>query len=52
MAVGAALGIPIGTYLLTHMDGTAIRWAIVGIVVALLTMLMSGWRYTAAPMQD
>jgi len=49
MAVGAALGIPIGTYLLTHVDGTAIRWAIVGIVVALLTMLMSGWRYHGRP---
>ncbi len=49
MAVGAALGIPIGTYLLTHVDGIVIRWAIVGMVVALLAMLMSGWRYHGRP---
>jgi len=49
MAAGAALGIPLGTYLLTHIDGTAIRWAIVGIVVALLSLLMSGWRYHGRP---
>lgn len=49
MAVGAALGIPIGTYLLIHVDGTIIRWAIVGIVVVLLALLMSGWRYHGRP---
>jgi uncharacterized membrane protein YfcA len=49
MVVGATLGIPIGTYLLTHVDGIAIRWAIVGIVVALLALLMSGWRYRGRP---
>ena len=49
MAAGAALGIPLGTYLLTHIDGTTIRWAIVGIVVALLALLMSGWRYHGRP---
>jgi uncharacterized membrane protein YfcA len=49
MAAGAALGIPVGTYLLTHVDGTAIRWAIVGVVVVLLALLMSGWRYHGRP---
>lgn len=49
MAAGAALGIPLGTYLLTHVDGTTIRWAIVGIVVALLALLISGWRYHGRP---
>lgn len=45
MAVGAAVGVPAGTYLLTHADPAAIRWAIVAIVVTLLALLMSGWRY-------
>lgn len=49
MAAGAALGVPLGTYLLTHMEGTPIRWAIVGIVAALLALLMSGWRYHGRP---
>ena len=49
MAVGAALGIPAGTYALTHVDGTTIRWAIVAIVVVLLTLLVCGWRYHGRP---
>jgi uncharacterized membrane protein YfcA len=49
MAAGAALGVPLGTYLLGHMEGTTIRWAIVGIVVVLLALLMSGWRYHGRP---
>lgn len=49
MAAGAAVGIPAGAYLLTHMDGTIIRWAIVGVVVVLLALLMSGWRYHGRP---
>jgi uncharacterized membrane protein YfcA len=49
MAAGAVLGVPLGTYLLTHMEGTTIRWAIAGIVVVLLVLLMSGWRYHGRP---
>jgi uncharacterized membrane protein YfcA len=49
MAVGAVVGVPLGTYMLTHVDGTAIRWGITGIVVALLALLMSGWRYHGRP---
>lgn len=49
MALGAVVGVPAGTYLLTHVDGVAIRWAIVAIVVGLLVLLMSGWRYHGRP---
>ena len=49
MATGAVLGIPLGTYLLTHVDGIIIRWAIVAIVVVLLALLVSGWRYHGRP---
>jgi uncharacterized membrane protein YfcA len=49
MAFGAALGVPAGTYLLTHVDGVMIRWGIVAIVIGLLALLMSGWRYHGRP---
>ncbi|MBL8576741.1 MAG: sulfite exporter TauE/SafE family protein [Mesorhizobium sp.] len=49
MAIGAVVGVPAGTYLLTHMDGVSIRWGITGIVVCLLLLLMSGWRYHGRP---
>ncbi|ODT04571.1 MAG: hypothetical protein ABS58_15985 [Mesorhizobium sp. SCN 65-20] len=49
MAIGAAVGVPAGTFLLTHVDGVVIRWAIVVIVVVLLALLMSGWRYQGRP---
>lgn len=49
MATGAVVGVPLGTYLLGHMEGTTIRWAIVGVVAVLLALLMSGWRYHGRP---
>lgn len=49
MAIGAVVGVPAGTYLLTHMEGVSIRWGITGIVVCLLVLLMSGWRYHGRP---
>lgn len=49
MVAGAIFGIPLGTWLLTHLDGITIRWAIVGIVVILLALLMSGWRFRGPP---
>lgn len=49
MALGAAVGVPTGTYLLTHVDGVTIRWAIAAIVAGLLALLMSGWRYHGRP---
>lgn len=49
MAVGAAVGVPLGTFILLHVDPTTIRWAIVVLVVLLLALLMSGWRYHGQP---
>lgn len=45
MSVGAAFGIPLGTYALTHLDPVTTRWIIVAFVSALLLLLISGWRY-------
>lgn len=49
MAVGALVGIPAGIYLLLSVDPITIRWMIVATVVALLTLLISGWRYHGRP---
>lgn len=49
MVVGALVGVPLGTWLLTHLDGVTIRWGIICIVIALLTLLISGWRFRGPP---
>ena len=49
MTLGALFGVPLGAYVLTHIDPLMIRWAIVGLVVSLLGLLMSGWRYRDEP---
>jgi uncharacterized protein len=45
MALGALVGVPIGTWLLSRLDPVATRWIISGFVIALLALLLSGWRY-------
>lgn len=49
MALGAVIGIPVGVYVLSSFDARFIRWSIVAIVVLLLALLMSGWRYQGTP---
>lgn len=49
MTIGALAGVPIGTYVLTQVDPLVVRWVIVGLVVLLLGLLMSGWRYRGTP---
>jgi uncharacterized membrane protein YfcA len=45
MALGAMVGVPIGTYFLSRLDPVTTRWIISGFVLALLLLLLSGWRY-------
>ena len=45
MAAGALLGVPLGMLLLTRADPLALRWGLAAVVVALLAILISGWRY-------
>src|SRR4029077_19169785 len=45
MVSGALIGIPVGTYFLSRLDPVTTRWIISGFVVALLLLLLSGWRY-------
>jgi uncharacterized membrane protein YfcA len=49
MALGATAGVPFGTWLLTSIDPTIIRWAIVVLAALMLTLLISGWRYHGKP---
>lgn len=49
MAAGAALGVPLGTFILNHADPLPLRWVIAAIAFAMLLLLASGWRYHGAP---
>jgi len=45
LVLGALVGVPIGTWLLSRLDPVTTRWIISGFVIALLILLVSGWRY-------
>jgi uncharacterized protein len=45
MVSGAVIGVPVGTYFLTRLDPVTTRWIISAFVVALLLLLLTGWRY-------
>jgi uncharacterized membrane protein YfcA len=42
---GALVGIPVGTVALAHFDPLVTRWIVSCLVIGLLVLLMSGWRY-------
>ncbi|GLR89349.1 sulfite exporter TauE/SafE family protein [Bradyrhizobium iriomotense] len=45
IVLGALIGVPVGTYLLSVLDPVTTRWIISCFVAALLLLLLSGWRY-------
>ncbi len=47
--LAAVLTVPLGAAILTHGDPVTLRWALSGIVVLMLMLLMSGWRYQGRP---
>jgi uncharacterized membrane protein YfcA len=49
MALGAAIGIPLGTLMLVRLDPLTIRWGVVALASAMLALLVSGWRYRGRP---
>src|SRR5688500_7129342 len=49
MAAGALVGIPLGAAILAYVDATTLRWAIAMLIVAMLALLISGWRYHGQP---
>lgn len=46
---GAWAGAWFGAYLLATTDALVLRWVICGIIIALVLLLLSGWRYHGAP---
>ena len=49
MSAGALVGVPLGAWILTQADPIAIRWGISVLIVVLLAVLISGWRYRDRP---
>lgn len=49
MAVGLVIGIPTGAWILTRADPVLVRWMLVALIVPLLALLLSGWRYRGQP---
>ncbi len=46
MLAGHLIMLPLGTWLLTNLQPTAVRWGMEGAVLLMLALLVSGWRYT------
>jgi uncharacterized protein len=49
MLGGHVAMLPLGTWMLVHLDPLAVRWGMDGVVVLMLIVLISGWRYTGRP---
>jgi uncharacterized membrane protein YfcA len=49
LSVAMAAGLPIGTWALLVLDPTVLRWCIAAVVLCLVPLLASGWRYHGAP---
>jgi hypothetical protein len=49
MAAGTVLGIPVGATMLKHLDPTDVRWGISVLILSMLALLISGWRYHGTP---
>ncbi|MBL6459339.1 sulfite exporter TauE/SafE family protein [Belnapia sp. T6] len=49
LALGALVGTPLGAAILVHADPVALRWGVTFAVLALLGLLVSGWRFRGRP---
>lgn len=49
LLLGALAGVPLGTYVLHWAEPLILRWIIVALAVAMLAILLSGWRYGGKP---
>src|SRR4051812_24416726 len=49
ISCGALIGIPLGTMVLALADPLTVRWIIALLIIALLILLMSGWRFAGPP---
>jgi uncharacterized membrane protein YfcA len=49
ISIGALIGIPLGTMVLALADPLLVRWIIALLIISLLVLLMSGWRFHGKP---
>ena len=49
LSAAMAVGLPIGTWALLVLDPIVLRWCIAAVVLSLVPVLASGWRYHGAP---
>jgi uncharacterized protein len=49
ISLGALVGVPLGTMALAWGNPLAIRWGIAALIVSMLALLASGWRYPGKP---
>jgi uncharacterized membrane protein YfcA len=49
LSIAMAVGLPFGVWLLIVLDPIALRWFIAAMVLSLVPVLASGWRYHGAP---
>jgi len=49
ISIGALIGIPLGTMVLALADPLLVRWIIALLIISLLVLLMSGWRFHGQP---
>jgi uncharacterized membrane protein YfcA len=49
LCLAAAVMVPVGAYVLSVIDATALRWIICALVFAAVAILGFGWRYHGAP---
>jgi uncharacterized protein len=49
LALGAALGTPLGAAVLALADPLALRWGVALAILGLLALLVSGWRFRGVP---
>jgi uncharacterized membrane protein YfcA len=49
ISIGALIGIPLGTLVLALADPLTVRWIIALLIISLLVLLMTGWRFHGKP---
>jgi uncharacterized membrane protein YfcA len=49
LSIAMAFGLPVGVWLLIALDPTVLRWCIAIVVLSLVPVLASGWRYHGRP---
>lgn len=49
LAGTAALTVPLGVWILKVSDPVSVRWAVATLILLLIAMIASGWRYTRKP---